>query len=257
MNGVAQGWIKRNVSGPLYPRAEVLPTGYPAEDLQPSTGLPPPPPPPPPAPPAADAVVNLATVELFGANARFGKYIGHGSRPAGSDGEGASGAGTVEALLHAKTDQAHGAGCRWCVPGPRPWSTSSSIRSKRRHSEWRWVSQDGRRAEQQRHHPRLRRLQRRGCGGAVPELQLHARPGETPPLSCVSTAFVAETPPLPCVFTAFVAEAPPSPCVSTAFVAKTPPLPCDLQGAHVNRAEDFTSFRVFLLGERTIVIRFR
>ena len=30
-----------------------------------------------------------------------------------------------------------------------------------------------------------------------------------------------ETPPLPCVSTAFVAKTPPSPCVSTALVAKT------------------------------------
>ena len=63
------------------------------------------------APPALDAVVNLATVELFGAMPRFGSYLSHGSRGPGV-GYGPSGA-NPNPLLQARTDQAHGAECSW------------------------------------------------------------------------------------------------------------------------------------------------
>jgi hypothetical protein len=73
VNGVAMGWLAYNGTAPLYPQVQVLaPAGYSANNLLPATGLPPPPPPPPPAPPTLDAIVNLATVELFGAMPRFG-----------------------------------------------------------------------------------------------------------------------------------------------------------------------------------------
>lgn len=62
-----------------------------------------------------DVIVDRSTVELFAAGAPYGAYIGHGSLPPGSDYNGATSAGTVSPrpLLHAKTDQAHGAFCEW------------------------------------------------------------------------------------------------------------------------------------------------
>ena len=62
-----------------------------------------------------DAVrVDAVTVERFAANARFGAYIGHGSSaPLATSGGGAASPGVPPALLHARSDQAHGAGCAW------------------------------------------------------------------------------------------------------------------------------------------------
>ena len=80
--------------------------------------------------------------------------------------------------------------------------------------------------------PRLPRVRSPGtaesCRSQTPPLPCvsTAFVAKTPHLPCVSTAFVAKTPPLSCVSTAFAAETPPLPCVSTAFVAKTSPLPC-------------------------------
>ena len=53
------------------------------------------------------------TVENFGAMPRFGAYIGHGSFQPGNDAEGADSGMSPNPLLHAKTDQAHGAACGW------------------------------------------------------------------------------------------------------------------------------------------------
>ena len=60
-----------------------------------------------------DVVLDSVTVELFAAMPRFGAYIGHGSFQPGNDGEGSSTVGGPAPLLHAKTDQAHGAACAW------------------------------------------------------------------------------------------------------------------------------------------------
>lgn len=63
----------------------------------------------------ADVIVEKVAVELFAASASFGAYRTHGSHAPGSSFDGASAAGTVaeRPLLHAKTDQAHGAICNW------------------------------------------------------------------------------------------------------------------------------------------------
>jgi len=112
VNGVAVGWVLYNGTLPLFPRVQILaPAGFGADDLQPAHGMGPPPPPPPPAPPAVDAVINLATVELFGAMPRFGSYPSHGTKQPGS-GLGAGGS-PPNPLLQAKTDQAHGSACAW------------------------------------------------------------------------------------------------------------------------------------------------
>lgn len=64
---------------------------------------------------APDVIVERVSVELFAANAEFGAYETHGSLAPGKSFDGATAAGTVAArpLLHAKTDQAHGASCVW------------------------------------------------------------------------------------------------------------------------------------------------
>lgn len=64
---------------------------------------------------AQDVVVDKVTVELFAATPPFGSYFPHGSHAPGEGFNGASGAGTVakRPLLHAQTDQAHGASCEW------------------------------------------------------------------------------------------------------------------------------------------------
>ena len=112
MNGVAEGWLVCNATAELFPRAQILtPSGYTLAELTPVGPLPPPPPPLPPSPPAIDAVVHLATVELFGAMPRFGSYPAHGSRGPGT-GVGAGGT-TPNPLLQVRTDQAHGAECTW------------------------------------------------------------------------------------------------------------------------------------------------
>ena len=64
---------------------------------------------------AADVIVEKVVVELFAASAPFGSYKTHGSRAPGASFDGASSAGSVaeRPLLHAQTDQAHGASCSW------------------------------------------------------------------------------------------------------------------------------------------------
>eukprot|EP00947_MAST-08B_sp_MAST-8B-sp1_P002305 g2305.t1 len=58
-----------------------------------------------------DVIVEATTVEIFAAMPRFGAYTTHGSLAPGSDGEGAVASSAPPPLLHAKTDQAHGAAC--------------------------------------------------------------------------------------------------------------------------------------------------
>ena len=62
-----------------------------------------------------DVVVEKVVVELFAASAPFGGYLTHGSSAPGASFDGASTAGSTaeRPLLHAKTDQAHGASCEW------------------------------------------------------------------------------------------------------------------------------------------------
>ena len=64
---------------------------------------------------AADVIVDRVVVDLFAANARFGSYSAHGAMAPGGEFDGATSAGSVAPppLLHAKTDQAHGAQCAW------------------------------------------------------------------------------------------------------------------------------------------------
>jgi len=59
--------------------------------------------------------VKHIDVEVLGVNAPFGAHLGHGSFAPGQDWGGAPDESTVAAttLLHAKTDQAHGAACSW------------------------------------------------------------------------------------------------------------------------------------------------
>ena len=59
--------------------------------------------------------MRQATVELFGAMALYGPFITHGSNTPGEDitGAGAANGGVFPALLHAKTDSVHTAGCAW------------------------------------------------------------------------------------------------------------------------------------------------
>lgn len=59
--------------------------------------------------------VKKMEVEVLGVNAPFGAHLGHGSQAPGSDWGGAPDESVVSpsTLLHAKTDQAHGAACKW------------------------------------------------------------------------------------------------------------------------------------------------
>lgn len=115
-NSVAEGWLSGPIPTTMYPHAEVLAGGYTLATLSPVSGpTPPPTPPPPPPPPVADVLVAKVTVELFGANARFGEYLTHGSSApgVGSFGGGAANSGSPMLLLDAVTDQAHGTQCSW------------------------------------------------------------------------------------------------------------------------------------------------
>lgn len=115
-NSIAEGWMDGPVPTTLYPHGEILAGGYVLKSLTPVSGpTPPPTPPPPPPPPVVDVMVNKVTVELFGANARFGGYTTHGSATpgAGSFGGGAANSGSQMLLLDAVTDQAHGTQCTW------------------------------------------------------------------------------------------------------------------------------------------------
>lgn len=65
--------------------------------------------------PRRRVVLEALTVELFAATSRFGAYLPHGSRVPGTDccgWPGSSWSGPLP-LLHARTDQAHGAACHW------------------------------------------------------------------------------------------------------------------------------------------------
>ena len=115
-NSVAEGWLPGPIPATLHPHLEVLAGGYVLQSLSPVSGpTPPPTPPPPPPPPVADVMVTKVTVEIFGANARFGGYTTHGSAVPGSGsfGGGAANNGSPMMLLDASTDQAHGTTCTW------------------------------------------------------------------------------------------------------------------------------------------------
>ena len=64
---------------------------------------------------ADDIIMNAVDVELFAASPRFGAYISHGSLHPGADEDGTDPLASAPppTLLHAKTDQAHGAKCQW------------------------------------------------------------------------------------------------------------------------------------------------
>ena len=66
--------------------------------------------------------------------------------------------------------------------------------------------------------------------------------GETPPLPCVTTAFVATTLPLLCVFTASVATTLPVPCASAAILPKTDASVCGAAGGGSIGEDDMETF---------------
>jgi hypothetical protein len=72
-----------------------------------------------------DVIVNKIVVEQLGLMPEFGGYLLHGSSPPGADGEGAASTYPPNPLLHVKTDQAHGASCRWLDDQKNSYSPSS------------------------------------------------------------------------------------------------------------------------------------